>query len=133
MNLLIIAAVATLASGAGGYFLGRGDGAASVKAAQLEEYRKSFAAAAKEAEDRAASDRAARVAAEGFINKVNKGLRQVREDFDGIPMVTVGGDGCRDLSDAFRMRWNSAESAAAGGGDIASIGPAVRGDGVLPP
>lgn len=110
-----LAVIAALLVAGGLYGKGRVDGANGVKAAQLEEYRAAVEAEAQARTDRARSDDLARRAADDFVRRVRTELTKVKEDFDGIPMVTINGDGCRDLSDGFRLRWNAAESAGDAG------------------
>lgn len=114
------------------YIKGRSDGIDKVKAAQLDEYKKAVASAVTEMGLRATADQTARLDAERFSNRVRKDLAKVREEFSALPQVVVS-NGCPDLSDAFRLRWNAAEHSTTDLGSSTGSGAAVRDDDVLTP
>jgi hypothetical protein len=132
MNFYVVLAIAFATCGVigGAYLKGRSDGVATVKAAQLETYEKAVQDSIKEMGLRAIADQVARLDAERFSTQVRKNLSKVREDFHALPQVVVKNDGCPDLSDSFRMRWNDAERAASDIRSAASSGESVRDDAV---
>lgn len=120
MNIYVIVAI-TLVTGSligGSYLKGRSDGVATVKAAQLDAYEKAVDRAVTEMGLRAVADQTARLDAELFSSKVRKDLAKVREEFNALPQVVIKNDGCPDLSDAFRLRWNAAEHSASDSGSV---------------
>lgn len=125
MNLYLVAALAALLFSGGAYVKGRYDGAATVKASQLDDYRKAVDTAMSEMGLRAAADQSARLDAERFSSRVRRDLAKVREDFNALPQVVVR-DGCADLSDAFRLRWDSAEHSASDAGPGTGDSSGVR-------
>jgi hypothetical protein len=130
VNIYILAVIGLAASGAvgGAYFKGRSDGVAAVKAAQLDEYKNAVKNAIDEMGLRATADQTARLDAERFSTRVRKDLAKVREDFNALPQVVVKSDGCPDLSDAFRLRWDAAERSASDLGSVTGRSGAVRDD-----
>jgi hypothetical protein len=130
MNLYLIgAALVVLTTSTGGaYFKGRSDGVAAVKAAQLDEYKNAVKNAVDQMGLRATADQTARLDAERFSTRVRKDLAKVREDFHALPQVIVKSDGCPDLSDAFRLRWDAAERSASDLGSVTGRSGAVRDD-----
>lgn len=130
MNLYVILAACLALGGVvtGTYVKGRSDGIALVKAVQLDEYKNAVKNAVNEMGLRAVADQTARLDAERFSTRVRKDLAKVREDFHALPQVVVKSDGCPDLSDAFRLRWDAAEQSASDTGSVAGRSGAMRSD-----